>query len=113
MHTTLFRRLYNVHNVGATSYERTNDVVCVLGIYFTRIDFLFHSFYRNISGCEESAAAFALEEIDGRSLLLLKVEHMVQTMNLKLGPALKIASCLRDVKMEYGIQTRTKYLSSP
>ena len=69
--------------------------------------------FRNISGCEESADAFEAEEIDGRSLLLLKVEHMVQTMNLKLGPALKIASCLRDLKLEYGIETRTKYLSSP
>ena len=29
-HTTLFQRLYSVHNVGTTSYERLNDIVCVL-----------------------------------------------------------------------------------
>ena len=29
--TTLFRRLCDVHNVWTTSYERRNDVVCVLG----------------------------------------------------------------------------------
>ena len=27
----LFQRLYNVHNVRTTSYERWNDVVCVHG----------------------------------------------------------------------------------
>jgi len=70
-------------------------------------------YVRGIPGCESSAEAFAMEEIDGKSFLLLRVDHMVQTMDLKLGPALKIASCLRDIKMEYGIQTRTKYLSSP
>ena len=75
--------------------------------------FYFFFYYRRIPGCESSASAFAAEEIDGSALLLLKVEHMVQTMNLKLGPALKIASWLRDLKSEYGIQMRTKYLSSP
>ena len=30
-HTTLFRRLYNVHNVKTTSYGCQNNVVCVLG----------------------------------------------------------------------------------
>ena len=30
-HTTLFWRLYNVHNVKTTSYGRQNNVVCVLG----------------------------------------------------------------------------------
>ena len=30
-HTTSFWRLYNVHNVKTTSYERKNNVVCVLG----------------------------------------------------------------------------------
>ena len=82
-----------------------------MNIYSNRLFYHYH--HRNISGCEESASAFEVEEIDGKSLLLLKVEHMVQTMNIKLGPALKIASCMRDLKMEYGIQTRTKYLSSP
>ena len=31
-HSVVSTRLYNVHNVGTTSYERQNDVACVLGI---------------------------------------------------------------------------------
>lgn len=69
-------------------------------------------YIRSIPGCENSAEIFAQEEVDGSALLLLKMEHMVQTMNIKLGPALKIASRLRDLKLEYGIQTRSKYLST-
>ena len=31
-HTMLFQRQYNVLNVGTTSYECPNDVVCELGV---------------------------------------------------------------------------------
>ena len=31
-HTKLFQRLYNVHNVGMTSYGRYNDVESALGL---------------------------------------------------------------------------------
>ena len=58
------------------------------------------------------AKRFSDDEIDGQALLLLKMEHLVHTMNMKLGPALKLASHLRSVKLQYGIETRTKYLSS-
>lgn len=58
------------------------------------------------------AKRFNEDEIDGQALLLLKIEHMVHTMNMKLGPALKLASHLRLIKLQYGVETRTKYLSS-
>jgi len=58
------------------------------------------------------AKRFNDDEIDGQALLLLKIEHMVHTMNMKLGPALKLASHLRLIKLQYGVETRTKYLSS-
>lgn len=67
----------------------------------------------SIPGCSSCSRVFEEEEIDGQALLLLKIEHMIHTMNLKLGPALKIAANLRAIKLEYGIQTRSKYLSSP
>ena len=70
-------------------------------------------YINKISGCSEYAKLFKDEEIDGEALLLLKVEHMIHTMNLKLGPALKIASHLRLVKLQYGVETHSKYLSSP
>ena len=80
---------------------------------FQRDFWFFHFNLRTIPGCENCAQKFYSEEIDGQALLLLKIEHMIHTMKLKLGPALKIASHLRTVKLEYGIHTRSKYLSSP
>jgi len=68
---------------------------------------------RSIPGCESSAQVFFDEEIDGQALLLLKIEHMIHTMRLKLGPSLKIASHIRSIKSDHGIQTKCKYISSP
>ena len=71
------------------------------------------SLFSSIPGCSSYCYIFEEEEIDGQALLLLTMEHMVHNMNLRLGPALKIASQIRSIKHEYGIQTKTKYLSSP
>ena len=70
-------------------------------------------YINKIAGCSDYAKQFRDEEIDGQALLLLRVEHMIHTMNLKLGPALKIASHLRLIKLQYGVETHSKYLSSP
>lgn len=72
-----------------------------------------YDYITNIFGCTDNAKSFRDEEIDGQALLLLKVEHMIHTMNLKLGPALKIASHLRLIKLQYGVETNCKYLSPP
>ncbi|XP_065656104.1 polyhomeotic-like protein 2 isoform X1 [Hydra vulgaris] len=66
-----------------------------------------------IPGCAQYVPVFEAEEIDGQALLLLKVEHMVHGMNIKVGPAIKIAATVRSIKLKYGIKTRSKYLSSP
>lgn len=42
------------------------------------------------AGCQEIAEEFRAQEIDGQALLLLKEDHLMSTMNIKLGPALKI-----------------------
>uniref|UniRef100_A0A672HDR8 SAM domain-containing protein n=1 Tax=Salarias fasciatus TaxID=181472 RepID=A0A672HDR8_SALFA len=50
-------------------------------------------------GGSDVAAEFRSQEIDGQALLLLTEEHLVSTMNLKLGPALKLCAhinALRD-----------------
>ncbi|TNN22657.1 Polyhomeotic-like protein 3 [Liparis tanakae] len=49
--------------------------------------------------CEEVSSQFQSQEIDGQALLLLREEHLMSTMNVKLGPALKIVAhinALRD-----------------
>ena len=51
------------------------------------------SFSRRVfcaSGCLEIGEEFRSQEIDGQALLLLKEDHLMGAMNIKLGPALKI-----------------------
>jgi len=51
------------------------------------------------AGCLDFAEQFRGQEIDGQALLLLEEDHLMGTMNIKLGPALKICaqiSSLRD-----------------
>ena len=43
-------------------------------------------------GCKEYAEDFALQEIDGQALMLLKADHLMSAMSMKLGPALKICA---------------------
>lgn len=47
----------------------------------------------------------SLQEIDGESLLTLDPEMMVNCMNIKTGPALKIHKHILDLKREYNIVT--------
>ncbi|XP_071473313.1 sterile alpha motif domain-containing protein 11 isoform X3 [Marmota flaviventris] len=48
------------------------------------------SFIGGLSGCREYAPVFREQGIDGETLPLLTEEHLLTTMGLKLGPALKI-----------------------
>lgn len=57
---------------------------------------LFHS--ASFSGCEELAAQFLSQEIDGQALLLLREDHLISTMNIKLGPALKICASINTLR---------------
>nr|XP_019944540.1 PREDICTED: polyhomeotic-like protein 2 [Paralichthys olivaceus] len=58
-----------------------------------------YEFISTLPGCLEIAEEFRSQEIDGQALLLLKEDHLMATMNIKLGPALKIfaeISMLKD-----------------
>jgi len=44
------------------------------------------------------ADEFQQQEIDGSALMLLKEDHLMMTMNVKLGPALKICSRVTSLK---------------
>lgn len=57
------------------------------------------NYIRKHSGYGDYAEEFSIHEIDGQALLLLNENHLVQTMNIKLGPALKIMSKIESIKI--------------
>ncbi|XP_056589767.1 polyhomeotic-like protein 2 isoform X1 [Triplophysa dalaica] len=57
-----------------------------------------YKFICSLQGCQEIAEEFRSQEIDGQALLLLKEDHLMSTMNIKLGPALKIFDQINMLK---------------
>nr|XP_009917411.1 PREDICTED: polyhomeotic-like protein 1 [Haliaeetus albicilla] len=57
-----------------------------------------YEFIASLQGCQEIAEEFRSQEIDGQALLLLKEEHLMSAMNIKLGPALKICAKINVLK---------------
>merc|ERR1712212_1402387 len=57
-------------------------------------------FIRNLPGCGEYVEDFAQQEIDGQALMLLKADHLMTAMSIKLGPALKICSHIEQIREE-------------
>lgn len=55
-------------------------------------------FIRDHSGYPDYAEDFQSQDIDGQALVLLNETHLVNTMGLKLGPALKIISKIEAMK---------------
>lgn len=56
-------------------------------------------FIKNLPGCCDYADDFAIQEIDGQALLLLKENHLVNAMGMKLGPALKIVAKVDSMRV--------------
>lgn len=52
----------------------------------------------DVAGCQEIADEFRSQEIDGQAMLLLKEDHLMSAMNIKLGPALKIFARINMLK---------------
>ncbi|XP_053306308.1 polyhomeotic-like protein 1 isoform X2 [Spea bombifrons] len=57
-----------------------------------------YEFISSLQGCQELAEDFRSQEIDGQALLLLKEEHLMSALNIKLGPALKICAKINLLK---------------
>jgi len=57
-------------------------------------------FIKNLPGCGEYVEDFAQQEIDGQALMLLKADHLMAAMSIKLGPALKICSHIEQIREE-------------
>lgn len=51
-------------------------------------------FVSSLPGCQGLAAVFKEQEIDGEAFLLLSQADLVRSLRLKLGPALKVHSCI-------------------
>ena len=47
------------------------------------------------------AALFRAQEVDGSALALIRDDHLVNTMQIKLGPALKIMSKFNELTAKY------------
>lgn len=62
-------------------------------------------FIRNLPGCSNYAEDFAIQEIDGQALLLLKENHLVNAMGMRLGPALKIVAKVESMRISNSNQT--------
>jgi len=56
------------------------------------------NFIRELPGCQDYVDDFIQQEIDGQALLLLKENHLVNAMGMKLGPALKIVAKVESMK---------------
>lgn len=57
-----------------------------------------YNFIRTLPGCGMYADEFRQQEIDGQALMLLKEDHLMTTLNVKLGPALKICAKINKLK---------------
>ncbi|EEB15924.1 polyhomeotic, putative [Pediculus humanus corporis] len=57
-------------------------------------------FIRNLPGCADYVEDFAMQDIDGEALMLLKPDHLMSVMSMKLGPAVKIIAKIDAIKNE-------------
>ncbi|XP_017774346.1 PREDICTED: polyhomeotic-proximal chromatin protein-like isoform X7 [Nicrophorus vespilloides] len=57
-------------------------------------------FIKNLPGCSDYAEDFLIQEIDGQALMLLKEDHLMTAMAMKLGPALKIVAKIDDMRVD-------------
>lgn len=55
-------------------------------------------FVRSLTGCADYAEDFLMQEIDGQALMLLKPDHLMSAMSIKLGPALKICAKIEAMR---------------
>ncbi|CAG5081730.1 Similar to ph-p: Polyhomeotic-proximal chromatin protein (Drosophila melanogaster) [Cotesia congregata] len=69
-------------------------------------------FIRNLPGCSDYAEDFAIQEIDGQALMLLKEDHLMSAMSIKLGPALKIVAKIDSMRIDNSVSTSPSSNSS-
>lgn len=58
------------------------------------------NYIRSLSDSWQYADEFRSQEIDGSALLLLHEEHLISSMNLPLGPALKLCAHIEHLRLQ-------------
>lgn len=64
-----------------------------------------YQFVRIVAGVQV-AQMFKSQEVDGSALSLIRDDHLVNTMQIKLGPALKIMSKFNELKSKFNSNSR-------
>ena len=59
-----------------------------------------YQFVKCVAGIQ-IAQLFKSQEVDGSALTLIRDDHLVNTMQIKLGPALKIMSKFNELKSKF------------
>lgn len=80
-----------------SSSSSSNIAIAVAPISSWSVDEV-SEFIRKLPGCQDYVDDFVQQEIDGQALLLLKENHLVNAMGMKLGPALKIVAKVESMK---------------
>ncbi|KAK6634974.1 hypothetical protein RUM44_000223 [Polyplax serrata] len=57
-------------------------------------------FIRTLPGCADYVEDFAMQDIDGEALMLLKPDHLMSVMSMKLGPAVKIIAKIDTMRTD-------------
>ena len=70
-------------------------------------------FIKNLPGCSDYAEDFMMQEIDGQALLLLKENHLVSAMGMKLGPALKIVNKIESMRVSNNAEQLNQSTPTP
>nr|XP_027204121.1 uncharacterized protein LOC113797867 isoform X2 [Dermatophagoides pteronyssinus] len=60
-----------------------------------------YEFMSHCDGCSDLAEGFKSQEIDGQALMLIKEDHIIDILNTKLGPALKICRKIKELKEHF------------
>ena len=68
-------------------------------------------FVKTLTGKDEYQDAFERDEIDGESFLLLTQSDIIKTLNIKLGPAVKIYNAILLFKVLSEIEKKSKHNS--
>lgn len=72
-----------------------SSTLAAFSVFFSHVTSSFATF----ASCNISLQTFKDHMIDGETLPLLSEEHLLDTMGLKLGPALKIRSQVRNTDL--------------
>lgn len=70
-------------------------------------------FVRSLAGCADYADDFLMQEIDGQALMLLKADHLMSAMSMKLGPALKICAKIDAMRGAPEVSSPTASAATP